>query len=338
VDIRSESVQEGLSAPLLRAIDACLARSEQALVFINRRGYAPVLACGACGWAASCTRCAAHLVVHLAEGVLRCHHCGLAQPVSRACPVCGNVDVVPFGRGTQRVEAALTARFPAARVLRLDSDSTRTPGRFAEMTDAIREGRADILVGTQILAKGHDFPRVTLVGVLNADAALVAADYRAPERLFAQLEQVSGRAGRAHRPGEVLVQTRRPDHPLYRALVAHDYASFAATLLEERRRAGFPPFVHEAVLRADAPELAEALAFLREALRAGPSSDADVMVYEPVPMTLARLAERSRAHVLVQSRSRRALQSFLKAWRTALAALPRRPGVRWHFDVDPLEF
>ncbi len=338
VDLRAEPAQEGLSAPLLRAIETRLERGEQSLVFINRRGYAPVLACGACGWAASCTRCAAHLVVHLAERVLRCHHCGLAAPVARSCPVCGNVDVVPFGRGTQRVEAALAERFPAARVLRIDSDSTRAQGRFAELSRTIHEGGADILVGTQILAKGHDFPRVTLVGVLNADAALVAADYRAPERLFAQLEQVSGRAGRAERPGEVLVQTRRPEHPLYLALAAHDYASFAAVLLEERRCAGFPPFVHEAVLRADAPELPDAVAFLREALRAAPFADADVMVYEPVPMTLARLAERSRAHVLVQSRRRPALQGFLTAWRRVIGAMPRRSDVRWHFDVDPLDF
>jgi primosomal protein N' (replication factor Y) len=338
VDLRAEPVQEGLSMPLLEEIDARLARGEQALVFINRRGYAPVLACGACGWAASCTRCAAHLVVHLAERVLRCHHCGLVEPVARSCPVCGNVDVVPFGRGTQRVETALAERFPAARVLRIDSDSTRTQGRFAAFADTIREGRADILVGTQILAKGHDFPRVTLVGVLNADAALVAADYRAPERLFAQLEQVAGRAGRADRPGEVLIQTRRPEHPLYLALVRHDYAHFAATLLDERRRAGFPPFVHEAVLRADAAELGDAIAFLREALRAAHAPHAEVMLFEPVPMTLARLAERSRAQVLAQSPSRRALQRFLSAWRAAIAALPRRKDVRWHMDVDPIEF
>jgi primosomal protein N' (replication factor Y) len=338
VDLRTEPMEDGLAVPLLQAIDATLARGEQALVFINRRGYAPVLACGACGWAAGCTRCAAHLVVHLPERVLRCHHCGLVAPVPRACAVCGNVDVVPFGRGTQRVEAALAARFPAARLLRIDSDSTRAQGRFAELAEDVREGRADILVGTQILAKGHDFPRVTLVGVLNADAALVAADYRAPERLFAQLEQVAGRAGRADRPGEVLVQTRRPDHPLYLALARHDYTRFAATLLDERRSAGFPPFVHEAVLRADAPELTDAVELLREALRAAPPRDAHVMVYEPVPMTLARLAERARAHVLVQSRSRRTLQAFLTAWREQVGHLRRRHDVRWHFDVDPLEF
>jgi primosomal protein N' (replication factor Y) len=338
VDLRAEPAQEGLSTALLAAIETRLGRGEQSLVFINRRGYAPVLACGACGWAASCTRCAAHLVVHLAERALRCHHCGLAGPVARACPVCGNVDVVPFGRGTQRVEGTLAERFPAARVLRIDSDSTRAQGRFAELSATIRDGGADILVGTQILAKGHDFPRVTLVGVLNADAALVAADYRAPERLFAQLEQVSGRAGRADRPGEVLVQTRRPDHPLYLALAAHDYERFAATLLDERRRAGFPPFVHEAVLRADAPELADAVAFLREALRASPAAHAGVMVYEPVPMMLARLAERCRAHVLVQAPQRGPLHAFLTAWRRAVNALPRRKDVRWHFDVDPIDF
>ncbi|HTO46811.1 MAG TPA: primosomal protein N', partial [Burkholderiales bacterium] len=215
VDSRVDPPVEGLSATLAEALAARLARHEQSLVFLNRRGYAPVLACGGCGWIGGCTRCAAHLVLHTADRRLRCHHCGLEAAIPRHCPVCGNVDLAPFGRGTQRIEETLAARFPAARVLRIDSDSTRAKGRWEAMRGAVHRGDADILVGTQILAKGHDFPRVTLVGVLNADAALAAADYRAPERLFAQLYQVAGRAGRAAAPGEVLVQTRYPDHPLY---------------------------------------------------------------------------------------------------------------------------
>ena len=245
---------------------------------------------------------------------------------------------MPFGRGTQRVEAALEGRFPAARVLRIDSDATRAKGRWSELADDIRSGRADILVGTQMLAKGHDFPLVTLVGVLNADAALVAHDYRAPERLFAQLEQVSGRAGRAERAGEVLIQTRYPNHPLYRAVVEHEFARFAEALLEERRAAGFPPVVHEAVLRAEAHEPDDAIALLRDALRTAPRARSEVFVYEAVPMAMPRLSGWERAHVLVQSRSRRALQRFMTAWRTELYALKTRGEARWHIDVDPIEF
>jgi len=337
VDARVDPAVEGLSAALAEALAARLARNEQSLVFLNRRGYAPVLACGGCGWVGGCTRCAAHLVLHTADRRLRCHHCGLEAPIPRHCPVCGNVDLAPFGRGTQRIEETLAARFPGARLLRIDSDSTRAKGRWETMRGAIAAGDADILVGTQILAKGHDFPRVTLVGILNADAALAAADYRAPERLFAQLYQVAGRAGRAEAPGEVLVQTRYPQHPLYQALVRHEFAPFAEALAAERRQAGFPPFVHEAVLRADAAKLRDAIAFLERALAVAPADRDELSVYDPVPMILARLAGRERAQVLVQSRSRRALQSFLAAWSQALYGM-RAGEVRWHLDVDPIEF
>ncbi len=322
---------------LAEAIAARLARGEQSLVFLNRRGYAPVLVCGACGWIGGCTRCTAHLVLHTADRRLRCHHCGLDTPIPRHCPTCGNVDLAPFGRGTQRIEEALAARFPRARVLRIDSDSTRAKGRWEAMRGAIEAGDADVLVGTQILAKGHDFPRVTLVGVLGADAALVAADYRAPERLFAQLYQVAGRAGRAEAPGEVLVQTRYPGHPLYGALVRHQFAPFAEALAAERRDAGFPPFVHEAVLRADSDRLRDAIGFLQRAVEAAPAERHGLVVYDPVPMSLARLAGRERAQVLVQSRSRRTLQRFLAGWSQTLYGM-RAGKVRWHLDVDPIEF
>ena len=337
LDARVDPVVDGLSAALADALAARLARHEQSLVFLNRRGYAPVLVCGGCGWIGGCTRCAAHLVLHTADRRLRCHHCGLETAIPRHCPVCGNVDLAPFGRGTQRIEETLAARFPSARVLRIDSDSTRAKGRWERMRGAIADGDADILVGTQILAKGHDFPRVTLVGILNADAALAAADYRAPERLFAQLYQVAGRAGRAEAPGEVLVQTRYPQHPLYQALVRHEFAPFAEALAAERRQAGFPPFVHEAVLRADSAQLRDAIAFLERALEAAPADREALSVYDPVPMSLARLAGRERAQVLVQSRSRRALQAFLAAWSQALYGM-RAGEVRWHLDVDPIEF
>lgn len=337
IDLSATSAPDGIAAPLAEAIGARLARGEQSLLFLNRRGFAPVLACGACGWTSDCSRCAAHLVVHLAARQLRCHHCGFTQPVPRSCPTCGNVDLVPFGRGTQRLEEAIARRFPQAKLLRIDSDSTRTRGSWEGMLAAIRAGDADILVGTQILAKGHDFPQLTLVGVLNADAALVAADYRAPERLFAQLMQVAGRAGRADAPGEVLVQTRYPRHPLYQAVAAHDYRGFAERQLQERREAGFPPFVYEACLRAESRVLELATDFLAQAVQAAPPASEALHVFDPVPMTLARLGGWERAHVLLQSASRRTLQAFLKAWSPALYAL-KASNVRWHLDVDPLEF
>jgi primosomal protein N' (replication factor Y) len=337
VDLRNEPHEDGVSATLAAALAARLQRGEQSLLFLNRRGYAPVLACGACGWTSGCPRCSAHLVVHLAERTLRCHHCGHAEPVPRACPTCGNVDLAPFGRGTQRLEAAIAGRFAAARVVRIDSDSMRNRGTWEAMAARIRSGDADILVGTQILAKGHDFPNLTLVGVLNADAALVAADYRAPERLFAQLMQVAGRAGRAETPGEVLIQTRYPEHPLYQALVRHDFRGFAERLLAERDQAGFPPFVFEACLRAEARRMTDAVAFLEQARDAAPEAPPGLTMYDPVPMMLARHNGWERAQVLLQAGSRRALQGFLKAWSTALYDL-KAGAVRWHLDVDPLEF
>jgi primosomal protein N' (replication factor Y) len=334
IDCRATSPKDGISEPLAQALSARLARGEQSLVFLNRRGYAPVLACSHCGWASGCPRCAAHLVVHLRDRLLRCHHCGREERIPRACPQCGNLELVPFGRGTQRLEDALQGRFAQARILRIDSDAAR--GRVAGLIERVHAGDADILVGTQMLAKGHDFERVTLVGVVGADAGLFAADYRAPERLFAQLQQVAGRAGRAGLPGEVLVQTRFPDHPLYRALERHDYEGYARRLLEERRRAGFPPFVHEAALRAEASGMEHALGFLSQALRLAPERGR-ITIYDPAPASLPRLAALERAQLVIQSEARPALQRFLAAWSARLYA-ERWPHVRWHFDVDPIEF
>ena len=337
IDLNEQSEGDGLSAPLVAAIEARLTLGEQSLIFLNRRGYAPVLACAACGWVSGCPRCSARMVVHLSDGVLRCHHCGDVERIPRACPQCGNADIQPFGRGTQRLELALAARFPTARILRVDRDSTRTKGSWSNMREAIRDGQADILLGTQILAKGHDFPNVTLVGVLNADAALHASDYRAGERLFAQLEQVAGRAGRAELAGEVLIQTRYPRHPLYQALTRHDYAGFANATLTEREQAGFPPYVFEAVLRAEAPGSKSVLEFLARARDLAPTDQEQLMIFDPVPMSVARIANRDRAQLLVQSYSRPALQIFLSGWTEALAK-ERAPGLRWHLDVDPIEF
>ena len=339
IDTRLEKLQDGLSGVLLRALGQRLERGEQSLVFLNRRGYAPVLTCTACGWISRCQRCAANLVLHLADGRLRCHHCGFECRVPRACPTCGNQDIQPFGRGTQRIEAVLAERFPQARILRVDRDSAKSRKQWEALVEQIHDGAADILVGTQMLAKGHDFPKLTLVGALGADAALFASDWRAPERLFAQLMQVAGRAGRAELPGEVLIQTQFPEHPLYAALVRHDYPAFADAQLKEREQAGFPPYAYQAMLRAEAPQLADSLAFLTTA-RAWPeaSAYADVMLYDPVPMRMARRANFERAQLLIESPSRRALQHFLADWGELLATIKAPSRLRWHLEVDPLEF
>lgn len=337
VDTRGERLANGLSARLLAAIEERLAQGHQSLVFINRRGYAPVLMCHACGWTSGCHRCAAHLVLHLEIGRLRCHHCGHEEPVPPACPECGNPALAPLGQGTQRVEAALKQRFPPARILRIDSDSTRRKLAWNAMRRQIHGHEVDILVGTQIMAKGHDFPLLNLVGVLNADSALYSTDFRAAERLYAQLMQVAGRAGRSDVRGQVLVQTEFPDHPLYRALCENDYAAFARAQLAERRQAGLPPFVHQALLRAEAPRLATALEFLADAAALARGLRQAVTIYDPVEASMRRLAGRERAQLLVQAGSRRRLQAFLQAWHDKLAAqAPRK--VRWTLDVDPLEF
>jgi primosomal protein N' (replication factor Y) len=270
---------------------------------------------------------------------LRCHHCGYENGIPRACPECGNLDLHPFGRGTQRLEAALIEHFPAARILRVDRDSANTAKKWQALLADVHEGRVDILVGTQMLAKGHDFPRLTLVGVVGADAALFAADFRAPERLFAQLMQVGGRSGRAELAGVVMIQTEYPEHPLYRALVDHDYARFAKAQLQEREQAGFPPFTFQALLRAEAPELAQSLDFLQQARAAALASEPNnVALYDTVPMRLQRLMNLERAQLLVESPSRPALQAFLGRWMEQLYALKAPRELRWHLDVDPLEF
>jgi len=338
---RDAGAVEGLGLPLLAAIEARLARGEQSLIFINRRGFSPSLLCAACGWQAGCPRCSARLVVHRNDRELRCHHCGHAERLPRACPECGNVDLMPLGHGTQRLEGALAARFPDARIVRIDRDSTQRKGAFTAMRDSVHAGEVDILVGTQMLAKGHDFPRLTLVGVLGADNALYSADFRATERLAALLFQVAGRAGRALLPGEVIVQTDFPAHPLYRALAGHDYESFAATLLAERRLTGLPPFGHLALLAAEARDRRDVDAFLTAARDAADvvvrAANLTVDIYPPVPAGLARRAGMERGQVLAQSAERGPLQRFLPAWREALLRLPGRR-VRWVLDVDPAGF
>jgi len=334
---RGRASVEGLSGPLIAALKARLARGEQSLVFLNRRGYAPQLACDACGWVAGCPRCSAYVVLHKPERALRCHHCGWESRIPRSCPDCGNVDIAPMGRGTQRVEEALASAVPGARVLRIDADSTRRKGSAQALFSDVHAGEVDILVGTQMIAKGHDFQRVSLVGVLNADTALFSHDFRASERLFAQLMQVSGRAGRAGLPGEVLVQTRYPRHALYHALGRHDYVGFANSTLTERRDAQLPPFVYQALLRAEGRTLEAALAFLQQAAAglAGIAAAERVTVYDAVPLTIVKVMHVHRAQLLVESASRAALQATLRAWQPLLRSL--KGVLRWSLEVDPLD-
>lgn len=331
--------REGLSGPLARAIAERLARSEQSLVFVNRRGFAPSLKCTACAWESGCPRCSARLVVHRDPPRLRCHHCGHAEAIPRACPSCGNVDLAPRGQGTQRLAAALADAFPAARIARVDRDTTRARGAFDAMRERVAADAVDILVGTQMLAKGHDFPRLTLVGVVGADNALYSADFRATERLAALLFQVGGRAGRASLPGEVIVQTAFPAHPVYRALAAQDYGAFARELAEERRIAALPPYAYLALLAAEAASRADVDAFLAAALREAEAARgrtrAEVEAHAPVPALLARRAGFERGQLVVQASRRGELARFLDAWLPALEAMPRRR-VRWGLDVDPV--
>jgi primosomal protein N' (replication factor Y) len=338
IDTRRIKLEDGLSPAMAHALGERLARHEQSLLFLNRRGYAPVLSCPSCEWVSACPHCSANRVVHLPERRLRCHHCGFDSAIPHACPDCGNQDLKPLGRGTQKLEEKLIERFPDARVLRVDRDAARSRRHWLDLLARIHAGEADILVGTQMMAKGHDFPRLTLVGVVGADAALYASDFRAPERLFQQMMQVGGRAGRAQLPGEVLIQTEFPDHPLFQCLQRQDTDAFARMALAEREAANFPPFTFQAMLSADAPALADALDFLA---RAVDSIQADlpggIFLYDPVPMRMTRLARRERAQLLVESASRVALQNFLGAWMRRLYRLGTARDVRWRLDVDPLD-
>jgi primosomal protein N' (replication factor Y) len=329
-----------LAPPLLAAVEARLARGEQSLLLLNRRGYAPVLHCSACSWKSGCPHCSAWRVFHKGDRTLRCHHCGLSERVPRACPDCGNLDIAPIGRGTEKLQEQLALLLPTARIARLDADSTRGVGALEAQLQAVHAGEVDILVGTQMLAKGHDFRRVTLVAAVNPDGALFSSDFRAPERLFALLMQAAGRAGRDAAQAavsEMWVQTWNAAHPLYAALKAHDYEAFAASQLADRLSAGLPPFASLALLRADARTAEVAAAFLHDAAALA-REHPGVTVYPVVPPYVSRLADVERMQMLVESTSRGALQRMLTAWLPGLHELRgRHKGlIRWAVDIDPL--
>ncbi|QRR34792.1 primosomal protein N' [Hydrogenophaga sp. YM1] len=353
VDMNHQPKGALIAPPLLAAMGERIARGEQCLVLINRRGYAPVLACHACGWKSGCPHCSAYRVFHKLDRTLRCHHCGFTQRVPRACPDCGNLDIEPVGRGTEQVEEQLSGLLAdvkrpdggPVRVARMDADTTKAKGSLEAQLAALHAGEVDVLVGTQMIAKGHDFRRITLVAAVQPDAALFAADHRAPERLFALLMQAGGRAGRdaAHSgAAELWVQTWNPEHPLFAHLRTHDFAAFASGELAEREAAGMPPFAHQALLRADARTQEAAQAFLNAAAAATqdlPHREA-VTLFPAVPLTIQRVANVERAQLLVESPSRAALQRFLAAWQPVLLqcrGLPEARGlIRFAVDVDPL--
>ena len=344
--------QNPLAPALVQALKERLERGEQSLILLNRRGYAPVLHCTGCGWKSACAHCSAWRVFHKLDRTLRCHHCGFTERVPRACPDCGDPDIQPLGRGTERLEEQLTELLPGARIGRIDADSTRTKGSLESQLASVHAGEVDVLVGTQMVAKGHDFRRMTLVAAVNADSALFSSDFRAPERLFSLLMQAGGRAGRdaaVAARSEMWVQTWHVQHALYAALKRHDYAAFAHDQLDERRSAQLPPFAALALVRAEARTQAAALAFLQaatqqadallaEAEQQAPPVSLDITVYPPVPASLQRVANVERAQLLLESSSRAVLQRFLAAWVPRLhdCNTGEQRVLRWAVDVDPL--
>lgn len=338
LDVRRKVMQGGVSEPLLRLIGRHLEQQGQVLLFLNRRGYAPTVICHDCGWVADCKRCDARMVFYQRERRLRCHHCGTERRVEAQCPDCGSLDLRMLGQGTEQVEEALIAHFPQYEVIRIDRDSTRRKGSLDAVLERVRDGRGQILIGTQMLAKGHDFPNVTLVGVLDADQGLFSADFRGAERMAQLLLQVAGRAGRAERPGEVVVQTHHPEHPVLQAMITQGYGQFAETLLAEREHAAWPPFSALALLRAESVRQGEAEAFLAHACELARAYAVEgVLLLGPVPAPMARRAGRYRAQLLLQSARRSDLHRLLTPWVLALEASKLGRKVRWSLDVDPQE-
>lgn len=335
IDLRAHPPHKGLSTPLAMAIDRHLSDGGQVLVYINRRGYAPTLMCSGCGWTATCQHCDARMTVHQRDNRLSCHHCGAEEAVPVSCSRCGH-PVKPLGHGTEQVEETLAERFPGVSIVRFDRDSVRQPADLEQAIDRVTSGEARILVGTQMLTKGHHFPDVTLVGVLNADQSLFSTDFRAAERLAQTIVQVAGRAGRATRPGEVLIQSEFPQHPLLLSLLADGYAGFAAQALEERAAALWPPYGRIALLRASDQRPQAALRFLSQA-REVAGSPSGVALRGPVPAAMVRRAGRHHAQLLVESAERPLLQRFLTGWLPQLEQLQADRDLRWTLDVDPLE-
>jgi primosomal protein N' (replication factor Y) len=338
LDLRNQPLSHGLSRGLLARMHRHLADNGQVLLFLNRRGFAPTLICHDCGWIASCRRCDAHMTVHRAEHQLCCHHCGSQRPIDTRCPACGGRELRPLGQGTERVEQTLAEHFPAVARLRIDRDTTRRKGELSNLLQRARTGEGRILLGTQMIAKGHHFPEVTLVGILNADQGLFGTDFRASERMAQLIIQVAGRAGRRERPGHVVIQTHHPDHPLLQLLVRQGYDAFVRAALAEREAAGLPPASHIALLRAEATEASLPTAFLERARqRVLALEAADVEVWGPAPAPMERRAGRYRAQLLLQSAQRASLQRLLGSLVAWLEQAKAARKVRWSVDVDPVD-
>jgi primosomal protein N' (replication factor Y) (superfamily II helicase) len=342
IDTNIERSKDGLTPSLIRAIDETVKRGEQALIFINRRGYAPALVCTQCGWMPACKRCTAKLVFHKGDQRLRCHHCGFQSRIPAKCGDCGSHELVAAGEGTERVESSLQAALPRLRMARVDRDSTRKRGSAEKIFEQAANGELDVLVGTQMLSKGHDFPNITLVGVINSDGAIFSADFRAAERLAAQMMQVAGRAGRAELPGRVLIQTRFAGHAVYQAIAAQNYAQFAATALKEREASHLPPYSFLAMLRAESRVSHMLAEFMTGAAALASefntSQGNEVQVWDPIPATLARKAGFERQQLMVQATSRKALQQFLSVWLSQVSEYQHKEKLRnlkWTIDVDP---
>ncbi|WFE69217.1 primosomal protein N' [Thiomicrospira sp. R3] len=337
LDIRGERLMEGVSALLKAAMETHLAAGNQVLLFLNRRGYAPVLMCHDCGWQASCPSCDANLTYHQARHELRCHHCGFSQKAPTHCPDCQGKEFVNIGQGTERLEGVIKSWFADKSVLRIDRDTTRRKGSLADKVEQARSGEADILIGTQMLAKGHHFPKVTLVGLIDLDQGLFSVDFRASERMAQLIIQVAGRAGRAERKGEVLIQTHHPEHPLLRTLVAQGYQAFARQALAERKATQLPPYGFQILIRAESFDPQHALDFLAQikSLLLAIAVATPCEVWGPVSAPMERRQGRYRYHLLLQSDQRRSLQAWLSAVEADIYALPSASKVRWHLDIDP---
>jgi primosomal protein N' (replication factor Y) len=335
VDLRRQRLQQGFAAQTLEAIAACLGRDEQALIFRNRRGYAPVLLCHDCAWSAQCPHCERALTWHRAAARLRCHHCGLEQNVPRACPDCGGLALRAVGEGTERIEETLNAHFPGIPVVRVDRDTTRGRRARDALFDSLPNAGARILVGTQMLAKGHDLPHLTLVVVVGVDEGLYSIDFRASERLGQLVVQVAGRAGRADRPGSVILQTHDPTNPLLAVLLNGGYRALAAQLLKDRRNASLPPFAQFALLRGEAKDKALLDAFLAATTAA--ANNPAIVAHGPLAAPMPRRAGAYRGQVLIECAERAALQAFLPDWLETLRALPGERQLRWSIDVDPVD-
>ncbi len=338
IDIAKSPTENGLSPILINAMRVRLNRGEQSLLFLNRRGYAPVMHCNACQWVSSCTRCSARLVVHLSQQRLKCHHCGHEQRIPIQCPSCGNPDLSPIGQATQRLQQTLSTLFPDAKIARVDRDSVRNKDALTNLLTQVQNKEVDILVGTQMLAKGHDFPHLTLVGVIDTDSALFSPDFRASERLFSQLMQVSGRAGRGEIAGEVLIQTEFPQHDLFTALRHQDYEAYANTLMDERKVMDFPPTSYFALLKAEANDYKLVHQFLDIAAKLARPVPQELMIYDPVRPQMERLKNMERGQLLLQADNRQVLHRFLKIWMPQLREQKIATKIRWALDIDPIEF